>query len=98
MRDDGLLTRLDTAFSRDQRQKIYVQDLMREHAVELWDWLADGAHVYVCGDANRMAKDVDQALRDVVRQRGHLDAEDAEDAEAYLKQLATTKRYVRDVY
>jgi NADPH-dependent sulfite reductase flavoprotein alpha-component len=95
MRDDGHLTRLDTAFSRDQRRKIYVQDLMREHAAELWRWLQDGAHLYVCGDATRMARDVDSALRDVVRQRGQLDAERAE---AYVKQLSADRRYVRDVY
>jgi sulfite reductase alpha subunit-like flavoprotein len=91
----GVLTRLDTAFSRDQRQKVYVQDVMREHAVELWKWLEDGAHVYVCGDASRMAKDVDAALHDVVRQRGHLDADRADE---YVKRLAVEKRYVRDVY
>jgi sulfite reductase alpha subunit-like flavoprotein len=95
MRSHGLLTRLDLAFSRDQRQKVYVQDRIREHAVELWRWLQDGAHVYVCGDASRMAKDVDAALRDVARQRGHLDAEAAE---AYVTELAAAKRYVRDVY
>jgi NADPH-dependent sulfite reductase flavoprotein alpha-component len=95
MHDDGLLTRLDTAFSRDQRRKIYVQDLMREHAAELWRWLEDGAHLYVCGDAARMAKDVDLALRDVVRQRGHLDAEQAD---GYVKRLSVERRYVRDVY
>jgi sulfite reductase alpha subunit-like flavoprotein len=92
---DGPLTRLSLAFSRDQRQKVYVQDRMRECAVELWRWLEDGAHVYVCGDASRMAKDVDAALRDVVRQRGHLDAERADE---YVQQLAADRRYVRDVY
>jgi NADPH-dependent sulfite reductase flavoprotein alpha-component len=95
MREDGLLTRLDTAFSRDQRRKVYVQDLMREHAVELWRWLEDGAHLYVCGDASRMARDVDQALRDVVRQRGHLDTERTDE---YIKRLAADRRYLRDVY
>lgn len=62
---DGTLDRLDTAFSRDQRAKVYVQDRMREHGPLLWSWLQDGAHFYVCGDASRMAKDVDQALRDI---------------------------------
>lgn len=95
MHDDGVLTRLSLAFSRDQRQKVYVQDRMRECAVELWKWLEDGARVYVCGDASRMAKDVDAALRDVVRQRGHLDAERADE---YVKRLAADRRYVRDVY
>ncbi|MEO7193437.1 MAG: bifunctional nitrate reductase/sulfite reductase flavoprotein subunit alpha [Pseudonocardiaceae bacterium] len=92
---DGVLTRLDLAFSRDQRNKIYVQDRMREHGVQLWSWLQDGAHFYVCGDANRMAKDVDQALRTIVATHGDLDDDQAA---AYVKQLATDKRYVRDVY
>jgi sulfite reductase alpha subunit-like flavoprotein len=93
--EDGLLTRLDTAFSRDQRAKVYVQDRMREHGAHLWAWLQDGAHLYVCGDASRMAKDVDRALHDIASVHGGLD-EDA--ATAYLKQLAAAKRYVRDVY
>ncbi|MET7730741.1 molybdopterin-dependent oxidoreductase [Streptomyces sp. NPDC005402] len=92
---DGTLTRLDTAFSRDQRAKVYVQDRMREHGPLLWSWLQDGAHFYVCGDASRMAKDVDQALRDIAVLHGGLD--DA-GAAAYVKQLATDKRYVRDIY
>jgi sulfite reductase alpha subunit-like flavoprotein len=92
---DGTLGRLDTAFSRDQRAKVYVQDRMREHGSQLWSWLRDGAHFYVCGDASRMAKDVDQALRDIaVAHGGH----SAEGAVAYVKQLAAEKRYVRDVY
>ncbi|WP_432933054.1 molybdopterin-dependent oxidoreductase [Microbispora sp. CA-135349] len=94
-RDDGLLTRLDLAFSRDQRTKVYVQDRMREHGGRLWAWLQEGAHVYVCGDASRMAKDVDQTLRDIATQHGGMTAEDAA---AYVKQLAAAKRYVRDVY
>ncbi|MFF5899845.1 molybdopterin-dependent oxidoreductase [Streptomyces argenteolus] len=95
LRRDGTLTRLDTAFSRDQRAKIYVQDRMREHGAQLWSWLQDGAHFYVCGDASRMAKDVDRALRDIVVAHGGLE-EDA--AAVYVKQLAADKRYVRDVY
>ncbi|WDT53759.1 bifunctional nitrate reductase/sulfite reductase flavoprotein subunit alpha [Streptomyces sp. G7(2002)] len=92
---DGLLTRLDTAFSRDQRAKVYVQDRMREHGAQLWSWLQDGAHFYVCGDASRMAKDVDRALRDIaVAHGGHSE----ETAAVYVKQLAAEKRYVRDVY
>ncbi|MFB7243902.1 reductase [Streptomyces populi] len=92
---DGTLDRLDTAFSRDQRAKVYVQDRMREHGPQLWSWLRDGAHFYVCGDASRMAKDVDQALRDIaVTHGGH----SADGAAAYVKQLAAEKRYVRDVY
>ncbi|SED28323.1 sulfite reductase [NADPH] flavoprotein, alpha-component [Streptomyces sp. 2224.1] len=93
--DDGLLTRLDTAFSRDQRAKVYVQDRMREHGAQLWSWLQDGAHFYVCGDASRMAKDVDRALRDIAVAHGGM-AEEA--AAGYVKQLGAEKRYVRDVY
>ncbi|WUL62374.1 bifunctional nitrate reductase/sulfite reductase flavoprotein subunit alpha [Streptomyces sp. NBC_00344] len=93
--DDGTLTRLDTAFSRDQRAKVYVQDRMREHGAKLWSWLQDGAHFYVCGDAARMAKDVDHALRDIVVAHGGLDHDGAA---LYVKQLAAGKRYVRDVY
>ncbi|MFF4801685.1 molybdopterin-dependent oxidoreductase [Streptomyces sp. NPDC001351] len=92
---DGTLARLDTAFSRDQRAKVYVQDRMREHGPLLWSWLQDGAHFYVCGDASRMAKDVDQALRDIAVLHGGLDEAGAT---AYCKQLASEKRYVRDVY
>ncbi|MEU5640279.1 bifunctional nitrate reductase/sulfite reductase flavoprotein subunit alpha [Streptomyces milbemycinicus] len=92
---DSTLTRLDTAFSRDQRAKLYVQDRMREHGPQLWSWLLDGAHLYVCGDASRMAKDVDRALREIAAVHGGLDEAEAE---AYVKQLAADKRYVRDVY
>ncbi|WLW51644.1 bifunctional nitrate reductase/sulfite reductase flavoprotein subunit alpha [Streptomyces sp. YU58] len=93
--DEGTLDRLDTAFSRDQRNKVYVQDRMREHGPELWRRLQDGAHFYVCGDASRMAKDVDRALRDIAVTHGGLDETEAS---AWLKQLAAAKRYVRDVY
>lgn len=92
---EGTLARLDTAFSRDQRAKVYVQDRMREHGPELWHWLREGAHFYVCGDASRMAKDVDRALRDIAVAHGGLDEAEAA---AYVKQLAAAKRYVRDVY
>ncbi|MFE9722560.1 molybdopterin-dependent oxidoreductase [Streptomyces sp. NPDC005794] len=95
LRRDGTLTRLDTAFSRDQRAKIYVQDRMREHGAQLWSWLQEGAHFYVCGDASRMAKDVDRALRDIAVSHGGLQEDTAA---AYVKQLAADKRYVRDVY
>jgi NADPH-dependent sulfite reductase flavoprotein alpha-component len=95
MRRDGLLTTLNTAFSRDQRHKVYVQDLMRQQGGELWRWLADGARIYVCGDASRMAKDVDQALRDVAHRHGRMSSDEAVE---WLKRLATEKRYVRDVY
>ncbi|MGY0062073.1 molybdopterin-dependent oxidoreductase [Streptomyces sp. LZ34] len=92
---ESTLTRLDTAFSRDQRAKVYVQDRMREHGPLLWSWLQDGAHFYVCGDASRMAKDVDQALRDIATAHGGLSEAEAA---AYVKQLAADKRYLRDVY
>jgi NADPH-dependent sulfite reductase flavoprotein alpha-component len=93
--DDGFLTHLSLAFSRDQRQKIYVQDRMREHGARLWAWLQDGAHFYVCGDAQRMAKDVDRTLHEIARVHGGLSADDAA---AYVTDLAKRKRYVRDVY
>ena len=92
---NGVLARFDTAFSRDQPQKIYVQQRMLEHAEELWSWLEDGAHFYVCGDAQRMAKDVDAALHTIVEQAGH---KSAEDAAAYVKKLKAEHRYQRDVY
>jgi NADPH-dependent sulfite reductase flavoprotein alpha-component len=95
MHEDGFLTRLDTAFSRDQRQKIYVQDRMREHGAELWRWLQDGASVFVCGDAERMAKDVDAALAQIARIHGGMDEEGAA---KLLKDLAAGGRYARDVY
>ncbi|NLG56305.1 MAG: molybdopterin-dependent oxidoreductase [Rhodococcus sp.] len=95
MHSDGFLTEFDTAFSRDQRQKIYVQDRIREHGARLWSWLQDGAHFYVCGDASRMAKDVHDTLESVVRTHGRMDEDDARQ---YLKQMAAEKRYVRDVY
>ena len=92
---DGTLSRLETAFSRDQRAKVYVQDRMREHGPLLWSWLQDGAHLYVCGDAARMARDVETALREIAAAHGGL-AED--EAAAYVRQLASSKRYVRDLY
>ena len=92
---DGFLTRLDLAFSRDQAEKIYVQDRMRERGAALWQWLESGAHFYVCGDATRMAKDVDAALREIVKTYGKM-TEDA--ANLYVQNLSANKRYVRDVY
>jgi sulfite reductase (NADPH) flavoprotein alpha-component len=92
---DGTLSRLDLAWSRDQKEKIYVQHLMIQQGAELWKWLQNGAAFYVCGDATRMAKDVDQALHAVIVQHGKL-AE--EDATAYIGQLKKDKRYLRDVY
>jgi sulfite reductase (NADPH) flavoprotein alpha-component len=90
-RDELAPTRLDTAFSRDQAEKIYVQHRMLEHAGELFAWLEDGAHFYVCGDAKRMAADVDAALREVVRRAGR-------DADEYVARLQAERRYQRDVY
>ncbi|MFJ5446580.1 sulfite reductase subunit alpha [Methylobacillus methanolivorans] len=95
MMKDGVLNRFDLAFSRDQAEKIYVQTRMRENGKELYAWLQDGGYFYVCGDASRMAKDVDQALHDVVAEHGGLDAEGAT---AYVNQLKREKRYLRDVY
>lgn len=94
-RDDGTLARLDTAFSRDQRRKIYVQDHMTENAEDLWRWLQDGAHFYVCGDATRMAKDVDAALRRIAMTEGRMDEAQARD---WIIALARQGRYLRDVY
>jgi sulfite reductase (NADPH) flavoprotein alpha-component len=92
---NGVLTRFNTAFSRDQAQKIYVQQRMLENGGELWAWLEAGAHFYVCGDAQRMAKDVDEALRTIIEQAGN---KSAEEAAAYVKQLKAEHRYQRDVY
>ena len=92
---DGTLSRLDTAWSRDQAKKVYVQDLMRTHAADVWRWLQDGAHFYVCGDAMLMAKDVDAALRDVAAKQGGLDEAQAKD---WTIALARQGRYLRDVY
>lgn len=92
---DGFLTRLDTAFSRDQAHKIYVQDRMMGSSGELWKWLEEGAHFYVCGDAKRMAKDVDAALRQIVQQQS---GKNAEQANEYVENLKSEKRYKRDVY
>jgi sulfite reductase (NADPH) flavoprotein alpha-component len=91
----GLLARLDTAFSRDQGHKIYVQHRLREQGAELWRWLQDGAYVYVCGDAQRMAKDVDDALKAVVAEHGAMGAERAAE---YVAGFAKVGRYARDVY
>lgn len=92
---DGLLTRIDLAWSRDQADKIYVQDKLREQGAELWRWIQQGAHIYVCGDANRMAKDVEQVLLDVVAEHGAMDTEQADE---YLSELRLARRYQRDVY
>jgi sulfite reductase (NADPH) flavoprotein alpha-component len=93
--NSGLLNRLELAFSRDQVDKIYVQTRMLEHGKELFGWLQEGSHFYVCGDATRMAKDVDKALHDIVAAHGGLDADGAME---YVNSLKREKRYVRDVY
>ncbi|NQY32509.1 MAG: assimilatory sulfite reductase (NADPH) flavoprotein subunit [Coraliomargarita sp.] len=93
--NDGVLHKLDVAFSRDQAEKVYVQDRMVENGQELYKWLEDGAYFYVCGDASRMANDVDKALHDVIAKEGGLSEDDAI---AYVKQLKSDKRYLRDVY
>lgn len=94
-RREGVLTRLDTAFSRDQPEKVYVQHRLLERRRELWDWLEDGAHVYVCGDARRMAADVDRALRSIIATEGQMQEAAARE---YLGRLAGERRYQRDVY
>lgn len=91
----GVLSKLDVAFSRDQPEKIYVQHKMLERARELYAWLEEGAHFYVCGDANRMAHDVHEALVSIVESQGH---KSRADAEAYVEELKKAKRYQRDVY
>ena len=95
MHTDGLLSRLDLAFSRDQADKVYVQHRMLEHGKALFDWLENGAHFYVCGDATRMARDVDEALHQIIAQQGGMDEDAARD---YVNAMKKAKRYARDVY
>lgn len=92
---DGFLNRLDLAFSRDQADRVYVQHKMFDYGADLWRWLDEGAHFYVCGDANRMARDVDAALTEIIGTHGGLSDERVHD---YKRELVATKRYVRDVY
>lgn len=92
---EGVVSRISLAWSRDQAQKIYVQDRLREQGAEIWQWLQQGAHLYVCGDASKMAHDVQQALLDIVAQHGGMDAAQSE---AYLDELRAAQRYQRDVY
>jgi len=94
-RRQGLLTRLDVAFSRDQAEKRYVQHVISERGKELFAWLQDGAYVYVCGDASRMAPDVDRALAATIATHGGLDTDAATE---YLVELRPSGRYRRDVY
>ena len=95
MAKNGILTRLDTAFSRDRNHKIYVQHRLLDNAKDVWDWLQRGAHIYVCGDAKRMAKDVDNALCEICRTVACLSDDQTEE---YLGMLRRDKRYQRDVY
>jgi sulfite reductase (NADPH) flavoprotein alpha-component len=95
MHSDGHLTRLDLAFSRDQDRKIYVQDRMLEQAASFYAWLEEGASIYVCGDASRMAKDVDATLHTIVEQQARLPHDAAIE---YMQQLKDQNRYHRDVY
>ena len=91
----GLLTHIDLAFSRDQANKIYVQDRLREKAADIYAWLERGAHLYICGDMSRMAKDVETALIDIIAEQGN---KSEEQAQQYLKDLRNAKRYQKDVY
>ena len=92
---DGILNQLDLAWSRDQAEKVYVQHKMLEKKAELWSWLNDGAVFYVCGDASRMAKDVDLALRSIAQSEGGVSEEDAG---SWVKNLQKERRYLKDVY
>lgn len=95
MLESGVLTHMHAAFSRDQAEKIYVQNLMLQNAAELYDWLEQGAHFYVCGDAARMAGDVNKALIEIVSTHGNRSREQAEE---YIRALEKARRYQRDVY
>lgn len=92
---NGLLTRFDTAFSRDQAEKVYVQNRIVEHAEEFYAWLEEGGYIYICGDASRMAKDVDAAIHKAVEIAG---SKSEDEAKAYVEGLKKAKRYLRDVY
>ncbi|MCW2258047.1 sulfite reductase (NADPH) flavoprotein alpha-component [Providencia alcalifaciens] len=92
---DGLLTNISLAWSRDQAKKVYVQDKLREQGEEIWRWIEEGAHIYVCGDANHMARDVEHALLDIIGQYGSMDSESADE---FLSELRVERRYQRDVY
>jgi sulfite reductase (NADPH) flavoprotein alpha-component len=92
---DGSLTKITTAWSRDQEEKVYIQHKLLEHGAEFWQWLEQGAIFYVCGDAERMAPDVDKALRTIIQQHGD---KSEEESNAYVEQMQSDKRYRRDVY
>ena len=93
--EEGILNEISLAWSRDQKEKIYVQDLMIQQGAELWKWLQEGAAFYVCGDASRMAKDVDAALHSIAQKYGNLSETEAA---SYIAELKKAKRYLRDVY
>jgi len=95
MQEEGVLTKFDIAWSRDQAEKVYVQHKIQENAAEIWKWLDEGGHFYVCGDAVKMAGDVDVALHDLIQKHGGLSEEGAID---YVKEMKKDKRYQRDVY
>jgi NADPH-dependent sulfite reductase flavoprotein alpha-component len=95
MVDDGHLNRLDLAFSRDQPKRVYVQHRMLDYGADVWRWLDDGGHFYVCGDAAKMAKDVDDALTEIIRAHGGMNSDASR---AYKREMVADKRYVRDVY
>ncbi len=90
-----LKMRYDVAFSRDQDHKIYVQDIMKKHGEEIWNWLRDGAFIYVCGDASKMAKDVEHTLLEIIQIYGDLSESESKN---YLKKMRQEKRYQKDVY
>ena len=94
-RKAGLLTRSDLAWSRQGKEKVYVQHKLQQAAADVWAWLQEGAHIYVCGDASRMARDVETTLLHIIAEQGNMSADDAED---YLNELREEKRYQRDVY
>jgi sulfite reductase (NADPH) flavoprotein alpha-component len=93
--ETGVLNKVSLAWSRDTDKKVYVQTLIKEQGEEFFKWLENGAYIYVCGDASRMASDVDQAIREVISEHGDVDAEGAD---AYMNTLVSEHRYQRDVY
>jgi sulfite reductase (NADPH) flavoprotein alpha-component len=92
---DGVLTKMDVAFSRDNAEKVYVQHRLKEHSLEVFEWIKEGAYIYICGDKNNMAKDVQNTLIDIIESEGGMSRDKAE---AYLSDLQKQKRYQRDVY
>ena len=89
------MPKYDFAWSRQGEQKVYVQHKLKQKSADVWQWLQNGAHIYVCGDATRMARDVENTLLEIIRTEGNLSEDDAED---YLNTLREDKRYQRDVY